>query len=214
MDLEAAVFGRRSIRKFTDEPVTEEMVRDILDLARWAPSWANTQSWSVFAVMGETLEKIKAAYRQRKCAKADRHFEIARPRPDWPPEMAARTKQLVEARTGSSDAAVPAPATEDFFGAPCLLLFAIDERLQPEYACFDTGLLVQTVCLAAHGRGLGTCIMAMAVGYPDVLHELVPGATGKRFVVGVALGVPDRDSAINRFERQRADIGEWVSFVG
>jgi len=213
MDVEAAIFGRRSIRKFTSDRLTDDMVADILDLARWAPSWANTQPWCVFAVTGETLERIKAAYRQRACEKIERRFEVPRPQPDWPPEMAARTKQLVDTRTAATADVIAAPSTAEFFGAPCLLLFAIDERLQPEYACFDAGLLVQTVCLAAHGRGLGTCIMGMAVGYPDVLHECVPEAAGKRFVVGVALGVPDRDSVINRFDRQRAELSEWVSFV-
>lgn len=213
MDLEAAIRGRRSIRKFTSDAVTEETVRDILELAQWAPSWANTQGWNVFVVTGETLEKIKAAYRQRTRAKVERSFDIPRPRPDWPRELGARTRQLMAARASSDDKEADAPSSADFFGAPCLLLFAIDDRLQPEYACFDTGLLVQTVCLAAHGRGLGTCIMAMAVGYPDVLHTLVPGTAGMRFVVGVTLGVPDLDSPINRFDRPRAGLSEMVSFV-
>jgi nitroreductase len=212
MNVEAAIRGRRSIRKFTSDPVSEETIRDILELAQWAPSWANTQPWNVFVVTGETLEKIRTAYRERAGAKVERAFEISRPRPDWPPELAARTKQLMAARA-SNDGGAAAPTSADFFCAPCLLLVAIDERLQPEYACFDTGLLVQTVCLAAHGRGLGTCIMAMAVGYPDVLHALVPVAAGKRFVVGVALGVPDLHSPINRFDRPRAGLSEVVSFV-
>jgi nitroreductase len=94
-----------------------------------------------------------------------------------------------------------------------MVFFAIDERLQCEYACFDAGLLVQTFCLAAHAKGLGTCIMAMAVAYPDVLHELLPQARDQRFVVGVALGVPDREAPVNRFERQRAGLDEWVSWM-
>ncbi len=213
MDVEAAIRGRRSIRKFTTDPVSEETVRDILELAQWAPSWANTQDWNVFVVTGETLEAIKTIYRQRACAKAERSFEIPRPRPAWPRELAARTRQLMAARAASDDKTVDAPSNADFFGAPCLLLFAIDERLQPEYACLDTGLLVQTVCLAAHSRGLGTCIMAMAVGYPDALHTLIPATSGMRFVVGVALGVPDLNAPVNQFERPRAGLSEVVTFV-
>jgi nitroreductase len=167
----------------------------------------------VFVVTGERLERIRAAYRQRADARVERHFEIARPCPDWPPELAARTKALMDARAAVSDEGGGAPASADFFGAPCLLLFAIDARLQPEYACFDTGVLVQTVCLAAQARGLGTCIMASAVAYPDVLHELLPGADGRRFVVGVALGVPDHASPVNRFCRPRAPLGELATFV-
>ena len=212
MDLEAAIQGRRSIRRFKPEAIPEQAVVDILELARWAPSWANTQGWHVFVVTGTTLERMKAAYHERSAAGAERGFEIPRPRPAWPPELAERTRQLFAAFTSSAENEASLPSFADFFGAPCLLLCAIDERLQPEYACFDAGLLVQTVCLAAHGAGLGTCIMAMAVGYPDVLHDLVPAAAGKRFVVGVALGVPDPASQINRFVRQRAALQEFVSF--
>ena len=212
MDLETAIRGRRSIRVFTPDTVPEQTIVDILDLARWAPSWANTQGWNVFVVTGGTLERMKGAFRERWAANAERSFEIARPRPDWPPELAARMKQLIAARAPSSQAGPPTPGITDFFGAPCLLLLAIDERLEPEYACFDAGLLVQTICLAAHAKGLGTCIMAMAVGYPDVLHAFVPAAAGKRFVVGVAVGVPDLESPVNRFDRQRAALTELVSF--
>ena len=101
----------------------------------------------------------------------------------------------------------------DLFGAPCLLVFAIDDCLPPTYACFDSGALVQSVCLEAHYRGLGTCIMATAVRYPEVLHALLPGEQGKRMVVGVALGYPDTAAAINGFTRERASLDELVTFV-
>jgi nitroreductase len=212
MDLETAVRNRRSIRQFTRDAVSEQTIAEILDLARWTPSWANTQAWNVFAVTGASLEKIKAAYRELSAANADRSFEIARPRPDWPPELAERTRQLIASRTTPKAATAPASTVTDFYDAPWLLLFAIDERLQPEYACFDIGALAQTVCLASQAKGLGTCIMAMAVGYPDVLHAHVPAAAGKRFVIGVSVGVPDLTAPINTFERQRTPLAEIVSF--
>jgi nitroreductase len=213
MELETAIRGRRSIRLFKPDEVPEKTITELLELARWAPSWANTQDWRVFAVTGDTLNQIKAAYRERASANAERSFEIARPKSEWPPEMAARTRQLMVTRNLTGAAPSFATANAELFGASWLLLLAIDERLQPEYACFDCGLLVQTLCLAAHAAGLGTCVMAMAVGYPDVLHALVPGAAGMRFVVGVALGVPDASAAINNFARQRAALPELVTFV-
>jgi nitroreductase len=212
MDLEIAVRGRRSVRQFTREAVPRQTIAEILDLARWAPSWANTQAWNVFAVTGASLEKIKTAYRELSAANADRSFEIARPRPDWPPELAERTRQLIASRTTPKPGAGFASTVTDFYDAPWLLLFAVDERLQPEYACFDIGALVQTVCLASHARGLGTCIMAMAVGYPEVLHAHVPAAAGRRFVVGVSVGVPDLTAPVNTFERQRAPLTDIASF--
>ena len=41
MNIEAAVKGRRSIRKFLNKDIPE-VIRDILEAARWSPSWGNT----------------------------------------------------------------------------------------------------------------------------------------------------------------------------
>ena len=65
---------------------------------------------------------------------------------------------------------------------------------------------MQSFCLATHDKGLGTCIMAIAVGYPDV----IPEAVGKRFVVGVAIGYPDWDALLNCFSHERAELDEQV----
>lgn len=216
MDVESAIRGRRSIRRYRAEAVPEAAVREVLELARWAPSWANTQGWSLFALTGETLERLVAALRERSGSGAERRFDLPPEGPDWPAAMRARTEQLFAARQAAAPGAAPPPTANvvfDLFGAPWLVLFAFDERLGAEYACFDSGLLVQTFCLAAHAKGLGTCIMARAVAYADVLHELLPEAAGLRFVVGVALGVPDLDAPVNGFPRQRADLDELVRWA-
>jgi len=43
MDLFEAIEGRRSVRRFKEGDVSEETVKRILNAARWAPSWANSQ---------------------------------------------------------------------------------------------------------------------------------------------------------------------------
>jgi nitroreductase len=215
VDLETGIRSRRSVRQFTDAPIPEQSIREVLDVARWAPSWANTQGWSILVVTGTRLEKIKAAYRAKSDGKAERHFDLPPPRPDWPAHLRGRTQQLIAARRAATGTTLsyPPPLPIDLFGAPCMVFFAIERRLQPEYACFDAGLLVQTFCLAAHGRGLGTCVMAMAVAYSEVLHEILPEAQDQRFVVGVAVGVPDWQAATNTFERQRASLEELVTWL-
>ena len=49
--------GRRAIRKFTDKPVTKEVLESVIDTARFAPSWKNTQIARYVALTG----KAKAA---------------------------------------------------------------------------------------------------------------------------------------------------------
>jgi nitroreductase len=221
MDVESAIRGRRSARKYKPEPVAEKTVREILDEGRWAPSWANTQPWSIYVVSGEALEKLKAANRKKAQAGEPSTPDIRMPRAEWPIYMRERTMRLRQQMSATLSAAKDnsevtpglTASIGDLFGAPCLLLFCIAKSLIPEYACFDTDLIVQTVCLAAHARGLGTCIMANVVRHADVLREQLPGAGDKCFVVGVALGYPEWESPVNRFERDRADLDELVTWV-
>ena len=46
---------RRSIRKYTDDPVTEEQIREILEAAFWAPTARNKQEWRFFVVTNRGL---------------------------------------------------------------------------------------------------------------------------------------------------------------
>lgn len=48
---------RRSIRKFVDKEVPQEVIRDILEAARWAPSGGNKQPWRF--VVTQDRAKIK-----------------------------------------------------------------------------------------------------------------------------------------------------------
>ena len=48
--------GRRSVRKFTDAPVTKELIEEIIDVAKYAPSWKNTQSVRYVAVTDKELK--------------------------------------------------------------------------------------------------------------------------------------------------------------
>jgi nitroreductase len=53
----------------------------------------------------------------------------------------------------------------------------------------------------------------MAVRDPDTLREILPGAADMQFVIGVALGYPDEEATINRFERSRVPLEELVSWA-
>lgn len=48
---------RRSCRKFTDSPVSDETIMELLEGARWAPSGSNIQPWYFGVVKEERLLK-------------------------------------------------------------------------------------------------------------------------------------------------------------
>ena len=57
MDFETLVAERRSIRGYKPDPVSKEVIQEIIEIAKGAPSSMNTQPWHLFVVTGEPLDK-------------------------------------------------------------------------------------------------------------------------------------------------------------
>lgn len=61
MEVQEAIRRRRSVRSYTEEPVTREDLLTILEAAIWAPSGGNIQAWVFVAVTDQrTIRDIKA----------------------------------------------------------------------------------------------------------------------------------------------------------
>lgn len=56
MDLERAIRERRSTKNFTDEPIDPAVVRELVDLAQWAPNHNLTAPWR-FRLVGPEATK-------------------------------------------------------------------------------------------------------------------------------------------------------------
>jgi nitroreductase len=56
MDLMDAIKTRRSIRKFKETPVPENLLKDVLNAARLAPSADNAQPWKIIVVRDEQMK--------------------------------------------------------------------------------------------------------------------------------------------------------------
>jgi nitroreductase len=57
MDVLQAIKDRRSIRKYTPEPVSKEQVTQILEAGRWAPSRGNSQPWKFIVLNDDQTRK-------------------------------------------------------------------------------------------------------------------------------------------------------------
>jgi len=60
MDTLEAIMGRRSVRKFKDREISEDMIDRILTASIWAPSGMNNQPWR-FAVIKDRILKSEIA---------------------------------------------------------------------------------------------------------------------------------------------------------
>jgi len=220
MDVRTAVKERRSIRTYKPDKVSRDIIQEILEDSRWAPSWANTQGWEFYVVMGDTLEKLKKANLEKLQTGATSKPEIPMPE-KWPEKYNERYTDLIKRLLHVLN--IPREDKElrnelyakmfRLFDAPCLIVACLDKGISLGYGMLDIGLILQTICLLAHERGLGTTIMAVSVMYPEVLRKMLSIPDGKIIVMGVALGYPDWDAPANKFERARANLNELVTWV-
>ena len=131
MELQEAILKRRSVRKFTEDVVTDEELRQIFEAVRWAPSWANTQAWEFIVVRDKALmEKITGTYSEKNPAKKC--------------SLSASALIVACAKTGISGCYGGKEVT----------------AIQNWYM-FDLGMAVQTLCLKAHELGLGTVVVGL-----------------------------------------------------
>ena len=65
MGVAKALHQRRSIRKFTDQPVDPALLRDIFAAAQRAPSGGNLQPWQATVLTGQPWQAVKDAVAAR-----------------------------------------------------------------------------------------------------------------------------------------------------
>ncbi len=126
MNVLDAIKGRRSIRKYKPDAVSDEDIEKVLDAARWAPSWANTQCvrWVVVRAPDTKAKLAEALPETNPASKAIRTVPVV---------------LVACAVTGMSGCKGGQPRTD-----------------KGDWFMFDTALAVQNLTLAAHELGLGT----------------------------------------------------------
>jgi nitroreductase len=220
MELGTAIRERRSIRKFKPLDVPQNVIREILDEARWSPSWGNTQPWEFYVLTGQALEKFKEMNLEKPAAGVPPSPDVPMPE-NWPAALKTRYTELGKVVLTTLGIKREDKASRDrysmdmvlLFGAPCLLLACVSRDNVVEYPMLDLGLICQNICLLAHDKGLGTCLMAAAARYPAAIREIAAIPENKRIIVGIALGYPDLDFPLNNFARTRTEITEFVHWV-
>lgn len=63
MEIDEAMKGRRSVRKYLDKSVPEELIRKVLEAGTWAPSAKNGQQWRFTVLIGSSKEELTTLFR-------------------------------------------------------------------------------------------------------------------------------------------------------
>jgi nitroreductase len=130
-DFMEIIKGRRSIRIYQDQEITEEDLNQVLEAIRWSPSWANTQCWEVIVIKDSAIKQ-----------KLQETLSTGNP----------STKAIGEAPVVITfcgklqSAGYKKGQSTTKFG---------------DWFMFDLGIATQDLCLAAHNLNLGTVIVGL-----------------------------------------------------
>jgi len=218
MNTDEAIKTRVSIRAFKSDPVPEQIVREILDVARFAPSGGNLQPWKVIAVAGAERDAVVAlAQANLPGAEDDRPVY---PADLWEPYRSRRYKvgEDMYALLGIGRDNKPARFMHlaqnfQFFGAPVALFFVIDKGMgHGQWA--HLGMFMQTVALAALERGVHSCMQEAwaRMRLPLAQHFALPD--NEIIYCGMALGYADMTKPVNALRSDRASVEEFATFKG
>ena len=205
MNVREALNARFSCRGFTAEPVTREQVEAVVAAASRAPSWANTQPWEVVVVSGKKRNELSRKLVELAKGKAPTYPDLPKPKP-WPKGMgeragehgARRLTTLGIARDDEAERDKLALMNFEFYGAPCAV-FLFTEGSVGEWSIFDMGLFTQSLILAAHALGVGSCLQASVTNYAPEIKQALEVPDDKKLVLCIAMGYPDEKAKLNAY---------------
>ncbi len=127
---------RRSVRSYKNEVVDRKKMLEIIDIARWAPSWANFQVARYTLIDDPKVISQLATDGVKGFTYNIKTLESAK---------GVCVLSFVQGKSGKLD-----PEKGDFATSKGSV-----------WEAFDAGIACQTFCLAAHAMGVGTCIFGV-----------------------------------------------------
>jgi nitroreductase len=217
MELLEALKTRRSIRAFKPQAVERGLITQVLEAARWSPSWGNTQPWELVVVTGDRVKRLTADLVEAFEKKVPANPDVPMPE-TFPDVYKERYMACAAGLFGAMGVARDDKASRwghmvnmtGGFGAPVIIYVIFNAELNEPYTMFDLGAITQSICLAAHARGLGICIEAQLARNPDIVRRHLNLTPAHKIVVGLALGYPDLEALANAFRTDREPLEKFV----
>lgn len=183
--------ARRMVRAFADRPVADDLLVELVDLARRAPSAGNTQPWEVLVLTGDDVR---------------RYWSVTLESPEqfrWQGLLTAPVLVVPYVRPG---------AYLDRYAEPDKAATGLGEDTSAwtvPYWWVDGGAAVQNLLLAVTAAGLGACLFGQFAHEPAVRAEF--GVPDDRRALGtVAIGHPVADEPGASAGRSRVPLDDVV----
>lgn len=214
MDFQAfynIISTRRSVRDYTNEPVSLSDIEEIIDCARYAPSDTNSQTWEFIAITNR--EKIKAI----ESFTWDKLHRLAQQAEDR--GLVREAKLLIKSFGPYATAFANAPVLIVCLATPYTSKFRerifdpisfVEPSVWTEEGLKSSSLACQNLMLAAHAKGLATCPMTGPVLLAeDKLREYLEIPEDRVVNLVIALGHP----AISPKATPRKEVSEILRIV-
>lgn len=227
LTVEEAITSRKSVRAFTKDPVSKEVIAKLLNIAARAPSGTNTQPWKAYVLEGKALEDL--------CTKVCDAYDSIAANPDlakeyqpgytyyptkWFSPYIDRRREngwslygLLGITKGDKDKMhVQHRKNFQAFGARVCLFFTIDKELG-KGSMLDYGMFLQNLMVAARGEGLDTCPQAAWNDYSKIILPMIGAQDNEMLVCGMALGYVDKADIVNTFHTPRVSAEEFTTWL-
>ena len=226
-DVDAAITSRMSTRAFLPQSVAKSDLKAILEVASRAPSGTNCQPWKVYVLQGNSrstlVKKTCAAHDAIRAdpALASEYVEEYDYYPaNWISPYIDRRREngwglyglLGIGKADKDKMHLQHQRNFHFFDAPVGLMFTVD-RVMGRGSLVDYGGFLQSIMVAARGRGLHTCPQAAWNGFSKIVMPHIGASPDEMLVCGMSLGYADTQAVVNTFHTPRvaaADFTRWL----
>ena len=162
--IEELIRSRRTIKQFKPDPISIETMKELLEVASWAPNHKLREPWQFKLFTGEGKEKLVTAWQAAK--------ETGKGARPMNPEKLEQLKQI------------------PLF---VVVTMPVDPRQQVFEEDFAAvGAYIQNLLLAAWGRGIGSLWNTEPVIYSPVFRDAIGVMPGEKVVAILQFGYAEK----------------------
>ncbi len=215
--LSEIIKNRKSIRSFLDKPVSNDIIREMLERSSRAPSGGNLQPWKIYIVNEKSMkgflefqknwkgkeeppysiypEKLKEPYRTSRNQMGEQMYSLLNIKRE---DKIGRMNQMLK--------------NFDFFGAPVGMFCFIDKQMGlPQWS--DLGMFLQTFMLLAVDKNLDTCAQESWSLKQNCVKTYLNISDDSILFCGMSIGHANMDDKVNELNTPRRPIDEWATFI-
>ena len=217
MNVTDAVLNRSSIRSFLSKPVSDELLKTLLEKSSRSPSGGNLQPWKIFVINNSSMSaflKFQESWSEPELPAYDIYpTKLREPYRTSRFELGEQMYELLGIEREDKEGRI-AQVMENFrfFGAPCAFFCFVDRQMGPPQWS-DLGMFLQTFMLLAKEAGLDTCAQEAWSMKHDSVSKYVKAKDSDILFCGMAIGYRDENAIINSLKSERRPLNEWAKFV-